>query len=291
VTVAGSGPFELTDRAGRQVSIPLVALKITSGVVAVDGAKWPPYAGYSGGDQAVIASLLGEYAAQQQLGPAPAASVHPALTFTAAAPGVFGNNIAVDIAVTASATQDPTAAAIGVTVTEKEVYTNLTVATVVAVLGNGKTVGTQPGLATVQAGSVDATRLPKDAQTGSFPDPGAPGAFATFHIVDDANPAVTVFTLAARASGSGAQFTKATISAVNAGAKTFTLTLEWQHAVTGAKLPTLVHDLAPLGYEIAVTPPPSGIFSVPAPTPVGAPVTLSGGTATKPASATVFTSN
>ena len=288
MSLVGSGPFEFTDDNGRQVSIPLAALKITNGTISVDESAWTLYGNYSADDKAKIAALLGEYSSQQQLTVAPAPTTHPALTLVAAFKGTSGNNITADIKVTPDphAPRDPTMATMDFTIKAKEVYTGLTTDTLAQVFGDGTTPGSQPGLATVDAASVDKTKLPHEGFSASFHAPAAPIDHAKLDVVDDAS--ATIFTLVARDPGNDGKFTKATVSAVDTTAKTFTLTLEWQNTVTGARLPTIAQDLAPLGYEVTVKPPPSGIFSLPAATG-SKPLGLSGGTAGAPASATAYT--
>jgi hypothetical protein len=280
----GNGPFEFTDPNGKQVSIPLAALKFTSGVLDVDSAAWPPFSGYPPPVQAQIKGLLANLTTAQVLMPPVAASPKPAMVVNAADIGTAGNNITVAITVTLSADLDPTKATFNLTVTETEVYAGLSTATIKGVVGNETTAGSQPGLAHVVSASLNPALLPK-VQSLAFPA-AAPGVKATVDIVDAA--ATKVFTLEARKAGPDAQFAAAAISAVDSVANTFTLTLQWQHKVTGAKLLTVQNDLAPLDYEITVAPPASGIFSVPATT--ADPVALSGGSATASASAVVFAS-
>jgi hypothetical protein len=278
----GGSPFEFTDANGRQVSVPLAALKFTSGVLSIDGSLWPPLAGYAPPLPAQITALLATLKTAAILSPPVVASPKPALVISAADKGVRGNNITVEIATTLAPDLDPSLATFDITIKETEVYEGLTTATIEGIVGTGATPGSKPGVAHLVEGSLDNTLLPK-TQTPTFPA-AADGVKATVDIVDDA--AKKVFTLEAEKPGPNAKFASATISAVDDVAGTFTLTLSWQHKVTGAKLPSLDTDIAPLKDEISVSPPSSGVISVPASTT--SPVALSGGSASAAATAVFF---
>lgn len=292
MTVTGNGPFEFTNQSGQQLSIPLVALQIKSGVVSVNATKWKAYSSYSAGDQAVITALLAEYTVQQQLSVAPAPSICPALIITAALPGTAGNDISVDIVVTPDPkTRDPTLAKMDITATEKHVFSGISVGALVALLGDGKaTTGTQPSLATVDPVSIVPAGVPANGTNQNFSDPLDPTKFGKADILDASNK--TVFTLLARNPGSDGKYASAAISDVVtvASATIFTLTLSWSHTVSGATLAMLTAVPGPMNYEILVQTPPSGIASPPASTN-GKSIVLSGGTATTAASATAFTGN
>ncbi len=278
MAVVGNNPFEFTDGNGSQVSIPLTALKFTAGVLDIDTGIWPDTYPAPLPDQ--IKALLSGMANGQMLVPPVVPAAKPAMTITAADPGTQGNNIRIDIVAHLSSNLDPTTAMFDLTATESETYPGLTMDTIESVVGTDAQAGSQPGIAHVLSGSVDKTKVPADQGPVAFPD--TPGAKSTVEILDDAGPPNLVFKLEARRSGSGGSFGTATVSDVDTTAKTFTLRLQWSHAVTNAKLATLGTDLAPLTYLIAVSAPPSGSVSVPASTSNAA---LSGGTVTKGASA------
>jgi hypothetical protein len=285
VAAVGNGPFEFTDPNGRQVSIPLSSLSFnTSGVLNIDSSKWPPYASYNSQLQAVLTALLADYVREQTISQPSASTPQPAMVINAADPGPAGNNITVGIAVTPGSGLTNTT--FDVTVTETETYAGLTTATIEAIVGTEAAAGSQPGLAHVVSASLHAALLPANHPAYTFPAAAA-GVKATVDVLDGSS--AVVFTLEAKKPGPDAQFMTATISASESVHNTFTLTLTWSHAVTGAKLLTVQTDLAPLGYEIAVAPPASGAFWIPAPT--SSPISLSGGNATTAASATIFTGN
>lgn len=280
MTAIGTTPFEFTDPDGLQVSIPLAALKFdSSGTLVVDSTKWPPYATYSEAVKNLITVLLKELSEQHILTKPVAVPPKPAMVFTAANPGAAGNNITVDIDVTPAL--DPDLVEISVTVQEEEEYAELTIATIEGVVGNETTAGSHPGFAHVVSASLDATLLPTE-QTVSFP---AVAAGASTVDIKDSDDAV-VFTLEAEKAGNDARFASAKISHVDPGTETFTLTLTWERSVD-TSFSALQTDLAALGYEVKVTPPATGSFLVPGST--SNPVSLTGGAASKAASATIFT--
>ena len=276
MAVVGNSPFEFTDANGNQVSIPLTALKFTSGVLDVDGTIWPDTYLPPLPDQ--IKTLLADLASGQSLVPPVVPAAKPAATITAADVGAQGNNIRIDLVAHVSSNGDPALATFDITATESETYPGLTMATLESTVGSDTVPGSQPGIAHVLHSSIDNTKLPEDQGPIAFPD--TPSAKATVDI-EDATPDV-VFTLEARKSGSGGHFGSVTVSDVDTTAKTFTLNLKWTHAVTGAKLSTLAADIAPLNYLINVSAPAGGSIAVPA---AATNVALSGGTPTKAASA------
>lgn len=286
MTVAGFGPFEFTNANGQQVSIPLTALKTdTSGAIVIDTSVWKPAIPYGAADTAVITALLGEYATQQLMTAQAAAPLRPAMVLTAATPGVSGNNIQATVVVHADSSGDPTLATLDITITETEAYKGIAVAGIAASLGDGTNAGSQPGLATVDPTSIDKTKLPVALTATAFTGPADPTKHATLDIQDGSKN--KVFTLVARSAGAGGAVTTAAIANIDTGAGTFDLTLVWSATATGVKLASLAADTASLAYEVAFTPPPSGVWSLPA---AGAGIALSGGAGATAASATLFTS-
>jgi hypothetical protein len=210
----------------------------------------------------------------------------------AADAGNGGNNIIVTISDVSPAV-DPTLTTFTITVTETDVYPNLSIANIVSQLGSSTvsgatlisaTPGSAPGLVQVEAGSVDPNGFP-DPVSGSLS--GNPAALA---VTDSSSPGL-VFTLLAKKSGADGALTQIDISPNTSspstpGTPTFTLTASWSKTLLDATLSDLLTVVpAQLGYEITVSLPSSGAFSVPA----AAKSTLSGGTAGSPASAILYT--
>lgn len=283
IPVVGNGPFEFTDANGKQVSIPLSALQFENGNLEVDPstqfAKLPDLV-------AIVNPLLRYLSSQQLIVPAVAPSPKPAMVITAADPGSAGNNITIQIKVTPDASLDPTKANFNVTVTETDTYKGVSAANIEATLGSSKVAGTQPGLVRVNTVK-DLTGIPAPADyplTG-----GGPGTRAKVD-VKDKTPAV-ILTLEAKKEGSEGARAIVTISNVDNGKKTFDVKVTWTNNVKGLTLGT-IQNLAAFGYEISVSPPPSGVFSVPVDTG-NAPIPLSGGAdgaSPSAASAIVFAS-
>jgi hypothetical protein len=281
MAVFACGPFEFTDFNGRQISVPLSALKFNAGNLEVDGTIWRGESAPS-----FVSALLASLKEQGIVIQPAAASPKSAMVFTAREAGASGNNITVAITVAPSADLDPSKAKISVTVTETDVYPGLTMATIEGIMGSETTTAAHPGLAHIVHATLDATKFPI-AQSLAFPT--VPAGTKSKVVIVDSGPA-TVFSLEAKKDGPDAQFTTADISALDTVAKTFTLTLTWTHSVNNSTLPSLEADFKALGYEVGVTPPTSGIFSVPVATAAGSPIALTGGSASASASATIFAS-
>jgi hypothetical protein len=282
--VTGNGPLEFTDTFGRHVSIPLTAFSVdpVKGIVPDDA--WASVVG------ALPASALFAYAVKEKLiKPAPAPSAFPAMIVTAADPGPGGNNIKVQI-VAGAPNSDPTKATFSIQVTETDTYDGLTAATISSVLGTcnaaGVTVtpGSNPGLVQVLQGSVDPIGAPLAVTALLSGNP------AKVEIDQHASPA-RVFTLVAKKPGADGAFITVKItpavSSPPSNPETFSLVATWQKPpVAGVTIGTLQTEVQSiLGYEIAVSTPASGAFSVPA----ASTTTLSGGATGVAASATIFT--
>jgi hypothetical protein len=283
---AGSGPFEFTNSNGKHISIPISAFSFdASGNLVVDPAwtavtKIQPASG-----------LLAYALAEGLIAPAPAPSPFPALLIKAADRGTGGNNITVTIsAVTPAA--DPTQSTFSITITENDVYPGLTAASITGILGSssvsGSTLtsvvtGSSPGLVQVEDGTVYPNGAPVATTSSLVGDP------ALLDVDGDGSPPL-VFTLLAKKGGADGALTQIDISLDTAsppipGPETFTLTASWTKTVTAslADLQTVIQNQ--LGYEVVVSLPGSGAFSVPA----AGVSTLSGGTTGSPSSATLFT--
>jgi hypothetical protein len=277
----GNGPFEFTDGNGRHWSIPLTAFNFVGAQVVVDSA-WQFLTNVQ-----PAKSYLAYAVSVGAISPAPAPSPFPAMVIQAVTPGTGGNNIQVSVAisnvVTSPPTDDPTLTPFSLTVTETDTYASLTAATIQTALQN------QGGL--VQATSVDSTGSPLSA-SDSLTLTGPPGAPAQLEVHGSGSPSL-VFTLVAKSSGADGESTQVTItpdisSPPSSGQETFKLVVSWTKTVTGitlATLDTLVNSQ--LGYQITVSKPNSGAYSVPA----AGSSTLSGGAQGSNAAATLFTGN
>lgn len=282
----GNGPFEFTNSNGKHISIPISAFSFdTGGNLVVDPAwtavtKIQPASG-----------LLAYALAEGLIAPAPAPSPFPAMLIKAADRGTGGNNIEVEIsAVTPAA--DPTQSTFTITITENDVYPGLTAASITGILGSssvsGSTLtsvvtGSSPGLVQVEDGTVYPNGAPVATTSSLVGDP------ALLDVDGDGSPPL-VFTLLAKKGGADGALTQIDISLDTAsppipGPETFTLTASWTKTITAslADLQTVIQNQ--LGYEVTVSLPSSGAFSVPA----AGISTLSGGTTGSPSSATLFT--
>jgi hypothetical protein len=281
--VTGNGPFEFTDTFGRHVSIPLTAFSVDPVQGIVPDAAWAPVVG------ALPASALFAYALKGKLiVPAPAPSAFPAMIVTAADPGPAGSNITIQI-VSGAPNADPTKTTFNIVVNETDKYYGLTAATIASVLGTCNPAGTptapgsNPGLVQVLQGSVDTVGAPLAVTALLSGNP------AKVDIDQHASPA-RVFTLVAKKPGADGALIKVqvipVVSSPPSNPETFSLIATWQKEVDGVTIGALQSQVQSLlGYEITVSTPASGAFSVPA----ASTTALSGGATGVAASATLFT--
>jgi hypothetical protein len=279
----GNGPFEFTDALGRQWSIPISAITFNQSQAALDSTWTAKLAQNPAANASAIATASLSYAAKEgYIAPAPTPSPFAAMVLQAATAGAAGNNISVQMtisdAIASPPTDDPTLTQFSLTVTETDTYTGLTAATIQSQLSG------QGGLVQVAPGFIDTAGAP-DATTGNLT-----GSPAQLQVMGTGSPAL-VFTLAAKKTGADGLATKVAItpdsSPPSSGQETFTLVATWTKTASGITLGTLESTVAgQLGYEITVSKPSSGAYSVPA---GGITTTLSGGAPGVNASATLFT--
>jgi hypothetical protein len=259
-TVLGNVPLEYTDPvSGKQVSIPLSALKFTNGQLSVDSSIWKPAV------PGFVASLLATWAQQGLIVPVAAAAPKPAMTLTAGDAGSTGNGIKVTIS-NVKLNIDPTQTTFNIKIEETDTYTGLTPASIVTILGTDKAAGTQPGLVHVVQSTTPANGMPAAISKAAMAVPSG-GSNAQKQLMNNAATPAPFLTLEAKRAGTDGTQTTVTIAVQ---ATTFDLTAYWSKTVTGATLATLQSNVA---YELKILPPPSGIISPPA----GASAQLSGG--------------
>ena len=248
--VVGDGPIAFFDGStGQQILVPLASVQFTN-AAGTAVALLPPFAAapYAAALKGWILYLVS--ASRLSVGSGPALNL--AFVASAADKGSAGDNVKLVIAYSSLTAFD-------VTASEAETYKGLTVDTIKTVLGTQSTLGTQPGLAHVVDGPI---AMPVAAAATTFGS-GSSSVPATFAV-----PAATgsAFTLEARRVGADGNLITATVSDVDTAAGTFTLEVAWSHAVTGvvaADVATLGTKLAPLGFLVSVSPPPSGTFAMP----------------------------
>jgi hypothetical protein len=270
--VVGNGPLEFTNSKGHEVSIPLSALNLTAGVLHSSDPVWdtalttPP--GQALAKYMVAAGLIS---------PKPAPAPFPAMVIRAATAGSAGNNISVTVTVSSAPPSppinDPMFTPFSLQVTETDTYAGQTAATIAGTLSGAG------GLVQI-VGPVDTSAMPT-AQGGLVNSSGQ------FPVMGNGSPGGLVFVLATKGSGTDSLKTNVNIT-LDAGGKTFTLQVSWTKTVNNITLGTLESTvLSALGYEITVSKPSSGAYSVPATTTT--PTTLSGGSSSSSASAILFT--
>lgn len=259
--VLGNGPVTFTDSNGKQISIPLSALKFDENdTLIVDESKWSPYASYPADAKALINTLLTHLTTNQFVVPAPEEALKPAMTVKAVNPLGVGNQIKVDITLETK-DADPTKTVFTITVTETDTYTDLTTDTIASVLGTEEKVGTQPGLVVV-GDSPSPYELPQEGEYEL--SNGGTDAVASTDIPKsgDETGDEIAFTLKAKHPGEDGDLIQV---AITAGSNTnqFNLTCTWTKSLTDMTLISLPANLSALGYVVMLGYPSEGAFSVP----------------------------
>lgn len=268
--VAGNAPLTFTDSLGSQRSIPLSALQFSGSTLGLT-QTWSSSGVLSAADTTTLLALARFRVATGDLAPAPVPPSVPALSFTAAAPGPQGNNIAVKISSITG--QSAVNAEMVIDASETDTYSGLASATDAANMIGVDTAPSGPddppqggGVVVVKSGSAaSGTGLPKDGQTLTVTSAGTP--------VLAADGSTTLFSLAARKGYTGSGIT----TTVNTpqGGTTFTVTATYDAGNTIAAAET---DLASLPgsvtFLVSVAAPPGGLAL-----PAAGTTTLSGGAA------------
>lgn len=277
IRATGNGPFEFTNSQGKQISIPLSAIKFDSNGQPVVNSTWKSYVTTQPG-QALLAYAVKE----GLLAPQPQPSPFPAMVIGAADPGSCGNNITVAVTIsgvtTSPPSNDPTLTPFSLMVTETDTYTNQTASTIASTLASSgglvQIVGpVNQGVPAHQSGTLGGSP-PQYSVLGSGSPPGWVFKLGAKHNVPDA-------------SRTQVSVTPNLTSPPDPGAGTFTLTVTWPKTVNGITLPTLESMIqSQLSYEITVSKPSSGAYSLPA----AGSTTLAGGGTASTASAILYTS-
>ena len=165
--VTGSAPLTFTNTLGEQRSVPLSALQFSGSTITI-ASSWTSQ--FGGADTAILLALAQARVTTGDLTPPPVLPPVPALSFTAAAAGPAGNNVAVKIS--SVSTTSVLTAEIVIDAAETDTYAGLASATAAATaigVDVAPTATTDPPLGTgvvqVKSGSATGTGLPKDGQT------------------------------------------------------------------------------------------------------------------------------
>jgi hypothetical protein len=268
---AATAPIAFLNSANNQynqVEIPLSAIYFTSR--GIDATTWPDYSTY----QSQVTPLLTMLSSQGYLIASPTALSGSALaaaglTATATLSGAAGNGIAIQIA-----SPSVSGGMANLTVMLSESYTGVTPATLSTVLGNS---------------AATALGLVYDATTGTpeFPASfsGPIGSGLSLNIPEATDSTKTAFTLAPTLSSDATDAQSIQIDVTPASGSsptTFSLTVSWTKAVTGVNLAGLTTTATnPFSYVLTFSG-PSGLV------PAASTVTLSGGGASGPASASLL---
>ena len=264
-SIAGTGPVSFLDVNQNQLEIPLNKIFVTPN--GVDASSWPDF----DTNKTLVPALLAQLVSQGAISPLTAPATPPSLTATAAEVGTGGNSITISFA-----NPSPALGTVDITVTAKEVYKDLTPMNIGATLGT-------------TAAAAEGLVYLSDAGLGDMPGTVTAAKIGAGPAFDLAVPEVditkTAFTLAATSQAPAADAPLITIDIVpDAGAPptTFTLTASWTKTQPGVTLSSLTTEATnPFVYLVTF----SGQSG---PLPAAGSITLKGGTAAKPASASLL---
>jgi hypothetical protein len=264
LAVLAAGPVGYTDAGGSQLSIP------TSSMFFEDGAiGFAAPAAMDATTKDGIGKWLIALANEGYITPDTTTPSVPALIVEAKDAGPAGNAILIDIANVRPKPTDTTKKVVDAAVTETDVWSMLTPATIKTVVGTSVGTGDQRGLVFVS--SAGAPVQPKD---GTYPMAGDPAVVD----IKKADNSAGAFSLKTKAGGPDAALTKVIISgaadAANPG--TFSMSAIWTKAAAALEAGDIE---AAFDYEIAVDPPEGGSLAVPA----AGTYPLSGGASTRSA--------
>jgi hypothetical protein len=220
--------------------------------------QWPEYVNGPSGFKASVDNWLGYLVKQSLVTPGKIPAAKPAFQIEAKDPGSTGNFITVEFKNITPDPKVPGNTTVDVTVTETDTYPLLTPDTLEKVIGKTSGGGSRPGLVFL------ATPTPILPAVGGG-DLKSAGVGKPF-VFDFAG----AFTVQAKHDDPDAGLTNVQVTAVDTGAKTFTLTATWKKPAVAVKLSDLGTTFA---YELTVTPPKGGFADPPA----AGTVTLTGG--------------
>jgi hypothetical protein len=254
--VLGNGPISFFNKATHgQVSIPLSALIFDNGKLVISqGANRPDLLALDPG----LTTWLNYIAGQGFVVPAPTPPAAQALVFTAADPGVTGNDVTVEIVF-------PPGPTYTAKVTKTDRYTGLKAGNIGNVLGlAGPPVvpGSQPGLVHVKTLAV--TTL---ADRTATPDPAATVGPTDAAAINFDFGGGSTLVLAASKPGPDGKKISVTIKVTDVPSGTFSLTATWTTTITidTTALPSAwATAFLGAGYVLSVSaPPPATTLGLP----------------------------
>jgi hypothetical protein len=257
IKAIANGPIGFTDITGKFISVPVPLLAFKAG--EIDASAWPEYTTY----KAELDPWLKYLVQSGAITPGEAREPEPAMLIEAAAGGLPGNAVKVEFsAITEVAPGDPTKTTFDAKITEKHTYKDLKPDTIKDIIGTEAQRGTQPGLVIIT--EADKSDLPK---AGVYKLAGGGTSAKSSKDIDKQSGSGKAFTVEARSNGKAGDNIKVTIGDVDATAKTFSLTVEYEESIAGLKIGDLPAKLAGdpgKEFVLKVSPPPGGSFKVPA---------------------------
>jgi len=248
----GSGPIAFTTKGGQALLIPLTAISFENGAVKLSAT----YSNY----QAELQPWLNYLAKQKTITAGEIAPPQPALIIKATDPGITGNNIQIEFKnitpdlADSSNLEKTTFDAI---VTEKETYT--------LSFDENSPIFIKKILGTDTLSGSNLVHI-KDTDTPSQPQPGTytlENGNATTKATKpvDGDPSGIAFNLEAKKVGEDGNNTVASISGVDAAAKTFVMAIAWTKTIAAIKLAELPAKLEGTEKYIITVTKPDGSLS------------------------------
>lgn len=248
----GSGPIAFTTKGGQALLIPLTAISFQNGAVKLSAT----YSNY----QAELQPWLNYLAKQKIITAGEIAPPQPALIIKATDPGITGNNIQIEFKnitpdlADSSNLEKTTFDAI---VTEKETYTlsfdEESPLFIKKILGTDTLSGSN-------LVHIKDTDTPSQPQPGIYTLENGNGTTKATKPVDG-DPSGIAFNLEAKKVGEDGNNTIASISGVDAAAKTFVMVIVWTKTITAIKLAELPAKLEGTDKYIITVTKPDGSLS------------------------------
>ncbi|MEG4318608.1 MULTISPECIES: hypothetical protein [unclassified Microcoleus] len=250
----GSGPIAFTTKDGQALLIPLTAISFENGAVKLS-------AGYSA-YQAELQPWLEYLAKQETITAGETPPTPPALMIKATDAGIAGNDIQIEFKNVTPDPADPLNPAkttFDAIVTEKETHTLSIDSTSPIFIGTILGIDTTPG-SKQSLVHIKATPTPSKPKAGTYTLENGNATTKAAKPVDG-DPSGIAFNLEAKKVGEDGNNTVASISGVDAAAKTFVMAITWTKTIAAIKLADLPAKLEGTNKYIITVTKPDGSLS------------------------------
>lgn len=250
----GSRPIAFTTKAGQALLIPLTAISFENGEIKLSLA----YSAY----QAELQPWLAYLAKQGTITAGETPPTPPALIIKATDAGIAGNDIQIEFKNVTPDPADPLNSAkttFDAIVTEKETHTLSIDSTSPIFIGTILGIDTTPG-SKQSLVHIKATPTPSKPKAGTYALENGNATTKAAKPVDG-DPSGIAFNLEAKKVGEDGNNTVASISGVDAAAKTFVMAIAWTKTIAAIKLADLPAKLEGTNKYIITVTKPDGSLS------------------------------